>query len=242
MTHTSIENINDSLVRISSRIHSLQNLIIDYHFEEKPWYEIWGPYIIAITASLLAIWGQIIIFRLSRTKEINIKVAELYGKLNALHPEYNILFLRYNKTDVEYRFHNFLDNHYRKIMSEEEWGADLGDSEKDEFYNTQKYYSSQSDILNSKGKKEFEDYKNQKLKVVEILHQIHFYYKDKQLEKLINDFQNFFTHKPNWENYSKEMRNESYLNNYITEKINPISSDLKTHSEKIFERIRNLKA
>ena len=140
MTNIEIANINDSLVRIASRIHTLQNLIIDYHSHEKPWYESWGPYIIAVVASLLAIWGQIRIFKLSRKKEIDIKVAELYGKLNAIFPEYNIQLWRYNKQHIAYIYYSFLETHYAFIVSQEEWGSDLLEKQKDDIFRLQKSY------------------------------------------------------------------------------------------------------
>ncbi len=246
-----ILNSENAIIEILKELRKEEDTILQA-IQSKPWWEtiICG----VIIAGLLTFLTQFIMFYLLKKKdltlfnnnmkkEIDFKVAELYGKLNALCPEYNIGFWEYNKESVKFHFYLFLADHYQKIISKEGWDTSLSETEKNNYIETtQKSYSDDTNKHDKICDEEFKKLKNQKLKLMEILHQIHFYYKeDKNLEKMINDFQAILSHKPKFERYTEEMGNELYLNKYIDENVKPLNVKLLELSTEIFACIRNLK-
>lgn len=238
----------DSASNLPTGIKQLRDLIIDLHYQADPWYKTWAPYLIALGVGLLTIAGQWFLFWLTKRKEleilkintkkeINIKVAELYGKYKAQSVTYNIIFFRYNKADVAYKHNLFMNNHLRQIIEDDEQRAELGPSQVDDLFDQYKNYTEQTNSLSKTADEEFELFKVKKAAVIELLHQIHFYYVDSELENLINDFENTFTHKFAVTQFNKDMSKSSYLETYYDINIKPLNVILKEQLDKISAQI-----
>lgn len=238
----------ESAQSTQASIEQLRDLIIDFHYQADPWYKTWAPYLIALGVGLLTISGQWFIFWLTKKKEldilkintkkeINIKVAELYGKYKAQSMSYNIVFFKYNIADAAYKYNLFMNNHFLQIIGDDEQRGAMTEEEIDELYNKQKYYAEKINSSNENANVEFELFKTKKTTVIELLHQIHFYYADTELEKLINNFQNIFSFKFDLTVFKEEMANSNFLESYSDSNIKPLNVTIKELLDNISARI-----
>ena len=213
--------------------------------KDKPLWEILAPGIYILIGALLSSLTQWIIFRLQRKKElelfennrkleINFKTAELFGKYKNLSTHFVLIFDYYNYKSVELERAYYLYSYYKTIRDDEEEMSVRDDIERDEIYNQVSYYTAQINTLNEIVKPNKEKYRIKKLRIMQLLHEIHFYSKDNELSLLIEEFQNKRLHKylkP--AKFDLEIASDLYFKNYTDEHL------LKQHEEfvAIFQNI-----
>lgn len=231
---------NDSIQEVLSRIHSLQNLIIDYHFDKDPWYRTWAPYLIALGAGLLTLYGQYLIFKLNRRKEIHIKVAELYGKYKSLAANYSMVYFDYNKARVRLKLQELILKSFNDRIADEEEISQSSPEEIKELYDAQRRITKNIADTKQDYDSQFSLLKTTKLELNEYLHQIHFYFKDKNLETLIQDLHKIKLHSLKIEKLTDEMATDAFFVAYIKERVVPQVDNINKVSYQITTRILSL--
>lgn len=238
----------DSTQNILDRIHYLQNMVIDFHYQENEWFKQYGGALISLVIIVITLLGQLLIFRLSkkkelalfeinRKKEIHIKVAELYGKYKSLSIMYVTSFYDYNTCDVRLKFQSFLLKYYNGIIADDE---EIGQSDPEEiqsYYNYQQKLTKEIPITRVDCDKCFLTYRSQKLEIHEILHQIHFYFKDETLSTLIQEFQTISIYRFKETQFISKMLDNEYFESHLAENVIPITKTLNLMNKKITDRI-----
>lgn len=232
------------------QLHQLRNAIIELQFKEDPFFKTYGALFISLLVVIITIGGQIFIFQLSkkkelelfkinRQKEITIKVAELYGKYKALQINFVLIFHDYGVSNVTYKYNHYMWKHYNNKVEDEDYELEEGES-LDELYASRDLFLKAKDEYASIDRENYEKYRAIKLQITELLHQIHFYYKDENLSTLISQFHNKIIFAFPFNRYDKSMQHINYLQNMIRDNVNPIWKELEAIGKNITARILDL--
>jgi hypothetical protein len=241
----------DSAKLVLARIVQLQDLIIKYHAQENTWFKVYGQPLIALGIVIVTIGGQLLIFRLTkrkeielfkinRRKEIEIKVAELYAKYKSSAVRYVITFLEYNTSKASHKVSTlYLEELERRINDPQEW-SHLSEEERNALLNNQKSVAEDIDTKYKLEVSNYEKFKQVKSEIHEQLHQIHFYYKDQILENLINELHKVKVYKIEETQLTPEMAKADYPTNFLKNNIEPLTMAITKISNKITNRIITL--
>ena len=231
---TFLQVVIDNPETIQKQIKQLRDLVIEYHFAVDSWTKTWIPIIVSLAVVGVSIFGQYLIFRLNKTKEIKLRVAELYGKFHSKTLQYRLTIWKCNFSIVHYVRNQYLYSHYDKLCRIEEQRPDDEDFEKRDNYHklltdSNKTYSS-----------DWEIYKNQKIELLEILHQIHFYYNDAKLDGFIKKVRKFDTLEIKITEYNLDLENEKFFDMLYKSKLKENYDGFKSIFEEISELLLKL--
>ncbi|MCK6650185.1 MAG: hypothetical protein L6Q66_11070 [Bacteroidia bacterium] len=191
-----ITKIIDSAQIHTREFKQLRDMVIDLHFQNQPI----NPLYIAALVAVINIFGLWLIFKLNKKKElhiletnikkeINIEVAKLYGKFKAMSLSYINIFYQYDGANATYNYYCFLKNYFTSCSRDADYMSSMDAEDINNFYERlNDILKKESSTLKTSNEK-FEDFKNKKVALFEVLHQISFYYKDDKLNKMINDVQ-----------------------------------------------------
>ncbi|MGZ4047706.1 MAG: hypothetical protein ACXVPU_07105 [Bacteroidia bacterium] len=203
--------------------------------------KIWAPVAASIVVVAVSIAGQYMIFRLNKRKDIRIKVAELYGRFKALGMQFNMTFYEYN-------YHNLYVKRFDKIYLHHSHMADdvnyIRPSELNTFeidhVEAREHAKKKSNYHNKNFEEKFWQHKKEKFEILEILHQIHFYYNDKKLDEYIDDFTAIKLLPFVLEEYNENLEIEKEFNRYSQAYINGQIEECKNIFKKLSEKMLNL--
>jgi hypothetical protein len=232
------------------QLHQLRNAIIDLQFKEDPFFKTYGSLFISLMIVAITIGGQIYIFRLTknkelelfkinRQKEVTIKVAELYGKYKALQINFVLIFHDYGVSNVNYKYSFYMWEYYNNKVEDEDYELKEGESA-EELYMLRNGFLKAKDECVLIDKDNYERYRTIKLQITELLHQIHFYYKDETLSALITQFHNKLIYMFPFTRYDKSMKRPNYLSHMIRDNVSPAWRELETIGKSITTRILEL--
>ncbi len=200
--------------------------------------------VVGIAIVTLTILGQLIIFRLTRKKElalfkinrekeITIKVAELYGKYKSLALHYLFASNKYSDIRLRLPLCKLAIQHYEleQVFTEEDHKKNITTLNK------------LKDILKNLtelNKARIKEYDTTRIQVVELLNQIHFYYKDDALKNLITKFNKIYIPTFSITEFKPEMTSDSYILQYREDNYDPIKIKLKEVLRDLGNRILDL--
>ncbi len=182
---------------LQQQITDIHNLLVQYHQEKESWVKLYLPSIVALIVIGVTILGQVFVFKLNKRKDVKLKIADSYGVFTRKSIPFIMTFREFNKHSILAKRHLFLYDHYfdcwiedtRKVLE-----SDLSDTEKLAYYESYKEgyskYRKLSDETMVKLKELMEKLFEQKLELIEIVNQIHFYRNDNKLRNAITQFRN----------------------------------------------------
>ncbi len=244
-------NSGQPIIEILKELHK-ENVAILQAINSKSWWETFAPGLYIFIGSILTFITQWVIFRLQKEKdltlfnnnmkkEINIKVAELFGKYKNLSTHFTLICYEQEVKSLRFARNKYLLNYYTKITRDEEEMGSMDEESRESVYNQISYYQSENDKLKPILVESVKIYREQKLKIFELLHQIHFYSKDKDLNVLIEEF---YTNK--WhiykipEKFEFVIAENSYLDKYYNDNVKPDLNTIATNFRNISNRILEL--